>query len=166
MGVKENRDIVRRFHDEVIVGQNFALVPELMHDEMEHARGAIGETISAMAPDRVKTLRSLKGHERFIAGTKLLRSLFPEWHSTLEEMVAERDKVVTKCTVRGRDTGGFLGQGPRQGAAFVLEQVIIHKLKDGKIKKVYAMSDQLGFWRALGAELPGEGDQISQSRRD
>lgn len=166
MGVRENRQIVRRFHDEVIVKQRFELVPELMHDEMEHARGAIGETISAMAPEDVSKLRMLSGHKRFIAGTKLLRSLFPEWQSTLEEVIGERDKVVTRCTVRGRDVGGFLGQGPAGGSDFVLEQVIIHRVVDGKIKRVYAISDQLGFWRALGADLPEGTDLISQSRQD
>lgn len=138
----------------------------MMHEELEHARGAIGTTNSAMVPDKVKHLRTLHGHDRFIAGTKLLRSLFPEWHSTLEEVIGECDKVVTRCTVRGKDVGSFLGEGPKGGSDFVLEQVIIHKIKDGKIKRVYALADQLGFWQALGAHLLGAEDLVSQGRKD
>jgi predicted ester cyclase len=154
MSVELNKAISRRFHDEVINGQNFDLAREILATELGHARGAIGYTISKMATDAIAGLRELKGPDRFIAATKVLRTLFPEWVSTLNEMIAEGDKVVTKCTVRGRDVGGSLGTGPADGAPFELEQMIIQTFENGKIVKIYALSDELGFWRTLGAELP------------
>ena len=154
MSVEENKALVRRFHDEVIVGQNFELARELLAPVLGHARGAIGYTISKLSPEAVADLRELQGDDRFIAATKVLRSLFPEWVSTLDEIVAEGDKVVTKCTVRGRDAGGFLGTGPADGTAFELEQVIIQTIENGRIVKIYALCDELGFWRTLGAHLP------------
>ena len=138
----------------MIVGQNFELARELLAPVLGHARGAIGYTISKLAPEAVADLRELQGADRFIAATKVLRSLFPEWVSTLDEIVAEGDKVVTKCTVRGRDAGGFLGTGPADGTAFELEQVIIQTIENGRIVKIYALCDELGFWRTLGAHLP------------
>lgn len=154
MSVELNKAISRRFHDEVINGQDFALAHEILAPVLGHARGAIGYTISKMAPDAVADLRSLQGPERFIAATRVLRSLFPEWVSTIDEMIAEGDKVVTKCTVRGRDVGNFLGTGPAGGAEFELEQMIIQTFENGRIVKIYALSDELSFWRTLGAILP------------
>jgi len=154
MSVEDNKQRSIRFHDEVIVGQNFDVARELLAPDLQHARGAIGYTMRAMSPSGVAALQGLQGPERFIAATKLLRSLFPEWNSTLDEIIAEGDKVVTKCTVRGRDIGGFLGTGPAGGGAFELDQMIIQTFRDGKIVKIYALSDELGFWRAMGAELP------------
>jgi predicted ester cyclase len=162
--VARNKAIVKKFHDEVIVGMNYDLVPQLMHDEMEHARGAIGETLTQIDPAGVAKLRGLKGHARFIAATKLLRSHFPQWNSRMLEIVGDGDLVVTHCVVDGKDSGGFLGAGPKGGATFSLDQLVMHKVVDGKIKRIFALSDQLGFWRALGAPLPGGADQISQKR--
>jgi predicted ester cyclase len=155
MSVEANKKMAIRFHDEVINGQDFELAREILSPDLQHARGAIGYTMNLMATEAVAGLRGLQGPERFIAATRVLRSVFPEWVSTLDEIIAEGDKVVTKCTVRGRDIGGFLGTGPDGGAAFTLEQVIIQTYKDGKIVKIYALCDELGFWRALGAQLPG-----------
>ncbi len=154
MSVEKNKEISRRFHDEVINGQNFELAREILAPVLGHARGAIGYTISKMAPDAIAGLRELQGPERFIAATKVLRSLFPEWVSTLDEIIAEGNQVVTKCTVRGRDVGRFLGTGPSGGAEFELEQVIIQTFENGRIVKIYALSDELSFWRTLGADLP------------
>lgn len=154
MTAEDNKLIAVRFHDEVINGQNFALAHEILSPNLQHARGAIGYTISKMAPDRMAELKGLTGPDRFIAATKVLRSLFPEWVSSLEEIVAEGDKVVTRCVVRGRDVGGFLGTGPAEGAAFELEQVVIQTYTEGRIVKIYALSDELSFWRVLGADLP------------
>lgn len=160
-----NKAVVIRFHDEVIVGQRFELVPELMQEDMVHARGAIGETLSQIDPAGVAALKGLSGAARFVAATKLLRRHFPEWKSTMIAAVAEGDRVVTHCVVEGRDNGGFLGTGSKTGAAFKLDQLVLHELADGRIKRVFALADQLGFWRALGAVLPGSGDQVSQHER-
>lgn len=152
--VASNRELVVRFHDEVINGQDFDLALQILHPAFEHRRGAIGYTMQQIAPRKVAALRNLQAGERFVAATRLLRSLFPEWQSTLDDVIAGDDKVVTLCTVRGRDRGGFLKTGPAGGAAFELQQVIVHTLEEGRIKSVYALCDELGLWRALGARLP------------
>lgn len=154
MSVEENKRLSIRFHDEVINGNDFDLARVILSPDLQHARGAIGYTISKYDPEGVAGLRDLKGPERFIAATKVLRSIFPEWVSTLDEIIAEGDKVVTRCTVRGRDRGGFLGTGPAGGVSFELPQVIIQTFSQGRIVRIFALSDELGFWRTLGAELP------------
>jgi predicted ester cyclase len=154
MSAEANKQTCIRFHDEVINGQDFELAREILSPNLQHARGAIGYTMSKMAPDAVQSLKGLQGPERFIAATKVLRRCFPEWHSTLDAVYAEGDTVVSKCTVRGRDSGGFLGTGPAGGTPFELEQVIIQTYEEGRIIKIYALSDELAFWRTLGANLP------------
>jgi len=158
MAIEDNKRVIVEFHDRVINGLDFAVVPRYMHEDVQHRRGAIGYTLSQMDPEGVARLRSLQGFERFIEATRLLRRQFPEWRSTIDEIVAEGDTVVTRCTVRGRCRDGrFLNRdGP--GAAFELPQVVIQQVVDGRIKRIFAMSDELGFWRTLGVALPGSVD--------
>jgi predicted ester cyclase len=158
MGIEENKRVVVRFHDEVINGLKFELVPELMHADMQHRRGAIGYTLSQLDPPGVASMRSLQGHERFIAGTKLLRAQFPEWHSTIEEIIAEGDRVMTRCLVRGRRRPGPFLNAEGEPRPFELAQVVIQQVREGRIASVWALSDELGFWRALGVILPGGAD--------
>ncbi len=158
MSIEENKRVVIGFHDDVINGLQFDRVPAYMHEDMRHLRGAIGYTLSQMDPAGVATLKALSGHSRFIEATRLLRSQFPEWHSTIEDVIAESDRVVTRCTVRGRHLGGAFLTSVDSGRPFELPQIIIQQVVDGRIKSVYALADELGFWRALGVVLPGAGD--------
>jgi predicted ester cyclase len=158
MSIEKNKQVIIGFHDDVINGLQFDRVPAYMHADMRHLRGAIGYTLSQMDPAGVATLKPLEGHTRFIEATRLLRAQFPEWHSTIEEVIAEGDRVVTRCIVRGRHRGGPFLTSPDTSRPFELPQIIIQQVVDGRIKSVFALSDELGFWRALGVVLPGAGD--------
>lgn len=158
MSIENNKRVVVGFHDEVINGLRFERVPSYMHRDMQHLRGAIGYTLSQMDPEGVAALKPLAGYERFVKATQTLRAQFPVWHSTIEEIIAEGDRVVTRCTVRGQHRGGpFMGSAD-SSRTFELPQIVIQQVVDGLIRSVYALSDELGFWRALGVPLPGKGD--------
>lgn len=159
---ERNKTVARRFHDEIIVGQQYEKVTDFLCEDIVHARGAIGDTLTTIDPIGVASLKALSGPIRFVAATKLLRQRFPKWDSQLLEILGEGNRVVTRCVVHGRDEGGFLGTGPEGGAEFALDQVVLHEFRDGKICRIFAISDQLTFWRALGARLPGDGDAISR----
>ncbi len=155
MSPAESSRVVRRFHDEVINGNDWAVARELLAPDVTHLRGAIGATLSDIDPDGTRRLRDLTGAERFIAATQLLRSHFPAWDSQIVSLIAGEDEadggslVVTRCLVRGQARKGF--RGGRDGQTFELHQAVIQRVRGGRIVEIWALADQLDFWRALGA---------------
>jgi ketosteroid isomerase-like protein len=153
MSVQANREVSRRFHDEVIVGNDWDVARELLHPEVRHLRGAIGMTIVELDPEGAAGLRAHAGAERFIHATELLRSLFPRWDSRLLVMIAEDNRVFTHCVVSG--TLGVPLRGAAAGTDFELHQAVVQTIENGRITEIFALSDQLDLWRALGVPAVG-----------
>ena len=75
---------------------------------------------------------------------------FPDWHSDLEELIAEGDKVVERFTASGTHQGEIMGIAPT-GRTVTLPGINIFRLQDGKIVERWGKLDMLGFMRQLGA---------------
>jgi predicted ester cyclase len=60
-------------------------------------------------PDGHAEERGPEDVKRFIGE---FRQAFPDFHSTIEEQIAEGDKVVTRWTIRGTQQGEFRGIAP------------------------------------------------------
>jgi len=60
------------------------------------------------------------------------RSAFPDIHVTIEDMIAEEDKIAYYATWRGTQQGEFRGISP-SGASIVIRGIGILRLADGKI---------------------------------
>ena len=86
---------------------------------------------------------ALKG---FVAG---YRRAFPDAHSTVEDQVAEGDKVVTRWRARGTHRGE-LGPIAATDRPFEMDGVTIERIEDGRIAEVWAARDELGLLRQLG----------------
>jgi predicted ester cyclase len=86
------------------------------------------------------------------------RNAFPDAHSTVEDQVAEGDKVVTRWRARGAHCGP-LGPIAATGREFEMDGVTIERIADGKIAEVWVVRDELGLLRQLGvvpeAEMAG-----------
>ena len=85
----------------------------------------------------------------------MFRSVFPDWHSDMHQLVAEEDIVVERFTASGTHTGtDIMGVGP-SGATVTLPGINIFRLRDGRIVERWGRLDDLGFLRQLGvAEHP------------
>jgi steroid delta-isomerase-like uncharacterized protein len=85
----------------------------------------------------------------------MFRSVFPDWHSDMHQLVAEDDIVVERFTASGTHTGAdIMGVGP-SGATVTLPGINIFRLRDGRIVERWGRLDDLGFLRQLGvAEHP------------
>jgi predicted ester cyclase len=101
MSCEENKAVVSRFVEEFWSQGNTAAADELMT-----ADAAI------FLPGRGQVSK-----ESFKTFAVTLRSAFPNWYSTLEELIAEEDRVAERWTGRGTHQGEFLGVPPtgRQG---------------------------------------------------
>jgi steroid delta-isomerase-like uncharacterized protein len=84
----------------------------------------------------------------------LFRSVFPDWHSDLQLLVAEGDIVVEQFTATGTHTGvPIMGVAP-SGESVTLAGVNIFRLRGGQIVERWGRLDDLGFRRQLGVADP------------
>jgi steroid delta-isomerase-like uncharacterized protein len=132
--IEENKAIELRFMEEVVNKGNLAVIDELFAPNfVDHS------AIPGLANDR-------EGYKQFFANT---HSAFPDFHSTLEDMFAEGDKVVQRFTARGTHQGEFMGIAPT-GKQVTITGIGIHRIKDDKIVEGWTSMDMLGMMQQLG----------------
>jgi predicted ester cyclase len=87
-----------------------------------------------------------------INGIKTFYASFPDWTHTINDIVAEGDKVVVKLTGHGTQKGIYENIAPTNKK---LTQSAIHIITfaNGKVKEWWAVEDNLGFMMQLGLEL-------------
>ncbi len=79
----------------------------------------------------------------------MFREAFPDSYFTVEDMVAEGDKVVTRKTFHGTHEGEFIGIPP-SGRAVSMGLIDIVRISDGKVVEHWSMGDSLGMMQQLG----------------
>lgn len=94
----------------------------------------------------------LPGQPPGIAGFKyavqLLRASFPDLQLTIEDLIAEGDRVVARLTARGTHRAAFRGIPPT-GREVVWTGIRIFRIADGKIVEHWANWDDLGLNQQL-----------------
>ena len=138
MSAAENKDLVRRFIEGVLVGGDFAALAELTAPDCVEHTAPPGE------PPAEGTAA------RFMV---LWRAAFPDLAITVEDLVAEGDRVAARWTLRGTHRGAFLGRPPtgRRVAVAGRER---YRLADGRIVERWAAVDTPGLLRQLDAPAP------------
>ena len=135
MSLEDNKAIVRRWFAETDKG-NDAIIDELCApDYIDH---------SPPVPD--VPLGSTGVH----CASAVLRAAFPDTQHTIEDQIAEGDKVVTRLRARATFRNTFLGIPPT-GQPMEISGMTIHRLADGKLVEHWANIDGLGFMQQLGA---------------
>jgi steroid delta-isomerase-like uncharacterized protein len=130
-----NKAVVRRFVEEVQNQKNLDAFDELNAPEF----------VNLSAPPGVPSDR--EGGKMFLAG---FLNAFPDSQVTVDDMIAEGDRVVTKKTFSGTHTAELNGIPPT-GKRVSITYVDILRLRDGKIIEHWLSMDQLNFMQQLGA---------------
>ena len=86
----------------------------------------------------------------------MFRSAFPNIAHTIEDQIAEGDKVVTRLRAHATHEGELMGLPP-SGKEVTIEGISIWRIADGKIKERWFNYDALGLMRQLGAFREPEG---------
>ena len=110
-------------------------------DDPAALAAAIGEVTTADVELHAGSAGEVRGRRQFQQVIEAWRAAFPDVRSTVEEQVAEGDRVVTRWTARGTHTGDFQGMVPT-GRSFTLTGITIERVADGKIDP-YAAADEL-----------------------
>ena len=136
MAAEENKAILQRFNE--LAGEVFrtgnvdALDEVLAPDLVYHQPGA--------PPD-------LESYKRFLA---MFGLAFPDVSPTLEDMIAEGDKVVDRLTWQATHQGPFMGIPPT-GNRVTVTEIHINRIAEGRIVERWAQPDLLGLMQQLGA---------------
>ena len=75
---------------------------------------------------------------------------FPDQYTTLEDLIAEGDKVVSRYTFRGTHQGEFMGMPPT-GKVVTYTGIAITRFAGGKPVEDWESFDALGLLQQLGA---------------
>jgi steroid delta-isomerase-like uncharacterized protein len=74
---------------------------------------------------------------------------FPDQRATIEDLIAEGDRVVCRYSTRMTHQGDFLGM-PATGKQLTSTGIAIYKIVAGKIQEEWFCSDRLGLMQQLG----------------
>jgi len=138
MSIEENKENARRAIEEVMNKGNLSLADELVDaNYIGHAPGM---------PD-------FKGPEGFRQYMTMMRTAFPDIHLTVEDTVAEGDKVVNRYTGWGTHKGELMGIAPT-GKQITIAGMVISRYVGGKQVEAWVSSDLLGMMQQMGVVPP------------
>jgi len=141
--IEDNKQFMRQFVEEAINKKNLDAIDELVaEDFVEHV------PFPGQGPGR-------EGLRQVLAA---FLSAFPDIRWTLEEQIAEGEKVVSRFTMTGTHRGDFLGIPPT-GKSVNIWGVVIDVVRDGKFAESRIIMDTLGLMQQLGMiPMPSEGE--------
>ena len=137
MSEEANKALVRRWFEEVWNQGRSEVIDELL------AEDGIIHGLTDTAGNPVRGLQAFHDfHDQF-------RGAFPDIIVSVEDAIAEGDKVVTRCSVRGQHTGDSLGF-KATNAPVKFDGVAIVRIENGKIVEAWNHFDFMEMNRQLG----------------
>jgi steroid delta-isomerase-like uncharacterized protein len=135
MSTEDNKTLIRRFFEEAYTKKNLAALEEFIApNHIDHSAAAAS---LAVGPE---------GSRQAIG---MMLTAFPDLHVTVEDMIAEGDKVVVRMTMRGTQQGAF-GSIPPTGKQVAVSTIDIVRIEGGKIAEEWGIDDMLGMLQQLG----------------
>src|SRR5207342_566610 len=92
----------------------------------------------------------MRGPAGYLAVIGMMRGGFPDIQWTLEEMIAEGDKVAARFTMRGTHRGTFFGVPPT-GKIIAVQAMNIYRLSGSQVVEEHGQPDMLGLLQQIGA---------------
>jgi steroid delta-isomerase-like uncharacterized protein len=144
MSTEENKAIVRRFVEAFNTGN-----PDIVDE-------TVATDFVLHDPGLPEDLRGPEGAKQWV---NMFHTGFPDIHVTIEDLVAEGDKVAKKYTCRGTHKGEFAGIPPT-GNQVAVPGISIYRIAGGKIAELWMSYDSLGTMQQLGVvPPPGQGEE-------
>jgi steroid delta-isomerase-like uncharacterized protein len=139
---EKNVAAMKRFYDEVMGKGNLKVIDELVADNfVEHYQ-----------PDPNVPANKAGLHQTM----GMFRAGFPDLQVTIEDMIAKGDKVWAYTTMRGTNTGAFMGM-PATGKKIEVKGIDIVRFVNGKAVEHWGVNDDLGMMTQLGMiPMPGQ----------
>jgi predicted ester cyclase len=140
MSTEDNKAVVRRFYEEVMNKKNLAAIDEFIDPH------GIDHALPPGMPG------GIEGSKQFIG---MYLAAFPDLHFTVEDMIAEGDRVVSRLTTRGTHKGALMGIPPT-GKQVTITGIDINRIVGGKSVEHWLEMDTMGMMQQLGI-IPAPG---------
>lgn len=138
MSTEDNKALLRRYYDEVVNKKNRAAIDEFIDPQMVDHAAPPG------MPDGIEGQRHV---------FSMYTTAFPDTHFTIEDLIAEGDKVVARKTVQATQHGAFLGLPPT-GKHVTFTSIDILRIAGGKLVEHCGEMDMLSMLQQLGVVPP------------
>jgi len=132
MSIDANKEVIRRFVDQVFVKLNMGDVDELVADDF----------VSHNWPSDSDSKTALK------AAAERLGQALADISFSVDDLIAEDDRVVARVTSRARQVGPFMGM-PASGRSYEIGEIHIFRLRDGKLVEHWFEMDAMGLMKQL-----------------
>jgi steroid delta-isomerase-like uncharacterized protein len=134
MTIDANKALVRRFVEEVFVQGRMDAVDELLHDDF------VPHTWPSTGDGKADLKRAIERTSKALADVAF----------TIEDLIAEDDRVAVRLTASARQVGEFMGLAASD-RTYTIGEIHIFRIRDGKVAEHWHQFDALGMVRQLGA---------------
>jgi predicted ester cyclase len=121
-------------------GENKAVVRREQEELWNH-NGNLDAAEEIFTPDYVEAAKQEAAD---------FRQGFPDVRSTIEDLIAEGDKVVARWTSHATHQGEYMGIPPT-GREVEFTGISVYRIEAGKIAESWSVEDELGLMRQIGA---------------
>ena len=144
MSEEENKALMRRYYEQIDKATKDKRGPSFLDDFV--APNFVNHNPSpGFTPDLEGTKQA---YDHFLAAS-------PDGYHVVEDMIAEGDKVVTRLSAHGTQTGELFGIPPTD-ERFSMTAIAIHRIANGEIVEHWSELDNLGVMQQLGVVPPPE----------
>ena len=133
----QNKSLIRAFIDEIFNKHNLSSIEKFI------GKGSI------KGIPYVSSNNGDEGFKKFVAD---FFKAFPDWHTTIEHIIAENDLVMVFLKGSGTHKGKFQGFSSTHKSVKI-RSAHLYKLKDEKIIGHWGVVDQLNFLKQTGVLL-------------
>ena len=140
MSIEQNKEIAARLHEEVVNQKNLSALDDYVATDVVWHNPPPG-----LAP-------GMEGYKQFFP---MLYAAFPDWHATVEDVIAEGDKVVQRITGGGTHKGEWMGIAATDKQV-TMTGILIYRIAGDKIVEEWLQYDVMGLMQQLGA-VPSPG---------
>ncbi len=152
MSVEQNKSVARRYFEDAPCNPDACdeiFAPSFRFHTIQHA--SITPQVVESSPQSEK------------AAYAWLRTVWSSgWQMTVDEMIAEGDRVMVRWTFHGMHQGELSGLAPTNKLV-TYSGINIFRIADGKIVEVWDIFDRLWMWQQLGV-LPDIKEAIAQAQ--
>ena len=118
---EQNKTLFKRFVDEVFNKKNVAFIDEFLDPSLVEHKEDIYAFLGA----------------------------FPDLHITVEDLIAEGDKIVGRVTLTGTHQGELMGI-PATGKKVSFSEILIARISNGKVVEQWEVADTMSMMQQLG----------------
>jgi len=142
--IEDHKKTVRRFYEELWNKWDYGIIGEILTPDVGF-HGSLGVQNN--------------GHQGFTDYAEMVRRAFPDFTNSVEELIAEGDKVAACLTHRGTQLGEIFNIEPT-GRKTRYIGTAIFVFRDGLISNAWVLGDRLELLQQLNERLPDDGVEL------